>query len=212
MEESRLKPMVDGYNETLFNELYQKTENLRYKLAMQIDHRRFGVDREEILSWFSVKFIFAYNKYCKKYNKDVLLGHLIRALQFFKYRIIKSAYTVKYSQNIVEFEGNEHNDYFYEEPENNYQNHYYMVLCDYMKSKLSDNAYFLLQLQINPPHYIIKRLNEEKIDTLHKIPNDLVLEYFDMGYCEESNRYIETLKAEIKNTIALAKKHFRESN
>lgn len=208
MEEQRLKPMVEDYNPELFNELYKKTEGLRRNLASGIDARRFGVDHEEILSWFTVKFIFAYNKYCKKYNKDVLLGHMIKSMQFFKCRIIKAAYTVKFSQSIVEYEGNEHNNILLDDPREE-RDFYYEKLTIFMKNNLSDNAYMLLQLQLNPPPYILRRLNEKGIPTIHKIPDDLVAEYFDLGNSSKAFRYINDFKKEINNAILLAKTHFR---
>lgn len=208
MEESRLTPMVEGYDPAMFNRLYQKTEALRRKLAKGIDHRRFGVDNEEIISWFTVKFIFAYNKYCKKYNEDILLGHMIRAMQFMKCRIIKSAYTVKYSQSIVEYTGNE--PHGIDDPLED-REYYYEKLMTFMKINLSDNAYMLLQLQLNPPPYILRRLTEKSITTIQKIPDELIAEYFDLGFSDEAFKYVEALKKEIKQAIGIAKCEFRQS-
>lgn len=213
MEESRLKPMVADYNPQLFEKLYAKTEGLRRKLASGIDHRRFGVDNDEILSWFTVKFIFAYNKYCKKYNEDILLGHMIRAMQFFKCRIIKSAYTVKYSQSMVEFTGQEHNNLLVHNPDPIDDNHerYYNLAVNYLRDSLSDNAYTLLQLQINPPPYILRRLTEKSIGNIHKIPDELIAEYFDLGFTDRTYKYISGLKKEIKQGISNARYHFTVS-
>lgn len=197
--------MVADYNPQLFEELYNKTEALRRKLASGIDHRRFGVDNEEILSWFTVKFIYAYNKYVHAYDPNILLGHMIRAMQFFKCRIIKAAYTVKYSQSIVEFTGNEkvatHNPH--EE-----KDFYYDKMMGFMKKNLSDNAYCLLQLQINPPPYVLRRLSEKSITSIHKIPDEVIAEYLDLGLSSETYKYLESLKKEIKGVTSAAKMHF----
>lgn len=208
MEESRLTPMVEGYDQEMFNRLYQKTEGLRRTLARGIDHRRFGVDNEEIISWFSVKFIFAYNKYCKKYNEDILLGHMIRAMQFMKCRIIKAAYTVKYSQSIVEYTGNE--PHGIDDPLED-REYYYEKLMKFMRINLSDNAYMLLQLQLNPPPYILRRLKEKSIGSIHKIPDELIAEYFDLGFSTDAYRYVKALNLEIKQAIAIAKCEFKRS-
>ena len=96
METHRLKPMPTGYDEQLFNSLYKATEKLRNKLVYGIDNRRFGVEPAEIKSWFDVKFIYVFTKYYPKYsNPEVLKAHLINALQLFKYRILRKAYTVE---------------------------------------------------------------------------------------------------------------------
>lgn len=207
MEEQRLKPMVENYNPDLFKEIYSKTEGLRRKLAKGIDHRRFGVDNEEILSWFTVKFIYAYNKYVHQYNKDILLGHMIRAMQFFKCRLIKAAYTVKYSQSIIEFTGSEVKEV--ENPFEETREFYYEEAISFLKKHLSDNAYMLLQLQINPPPYILTRLKDTGSSWGHKIPDDLIAEYFDLDLDNKSLEYISGLKKEIKRAINSARGHFQ---
>lgn len=207
MEEQRLRPMVENYNPQLFNTIYQKTEGLRRKLASGIDHRRFGVDNDEILSWFTVKFIFAYNKYVHQYDEDVLLGHMIKAMQFFKIRIIKAAYTVKYSQTIVEFVGNENLEVY--DPLNDHREYYYQKMVTFMKANLSDNAYMLLQLQLNPPPYIINRVKEKPKGGIHKIPDQLIAEYFDLGSCRKALKYIDSLEKEIEQYTLIARHHFK---
>lgn len=207
MEEQRLKPMVANYDPVLFEELYQKTDALRRSLARGIDHRRFGVDNEEILSWFTVKFIYAYNKYVHKYDRDVLLGHMIRAMQFMKCRIIKAAYTVKNSQSFVEYTGNEIQPI--DDPRED-REYLYEKCMRFMRTNLSDNAYMLLQLQINPPPYILRRLTE-KSGSIHKIPDELIAEYFDLGFSNEAIRYVGSLKNEIKQVTLIAKGYFRQS-
>ena len=62
MEHHRLKPM-GNYPVELFNSLYAQTHGLRRKLASQIDASKFGVDYQEVLSWFDVKFLFIFSKY-----------------------------------------------------------------------------------------------------------------------------------------------------
>ena len=54
MEENRLKQMPENYDRAVFESIYSKTKNLRNKLAYGIDARRFGVDQDEIKSWFDV--------------------------------------------------------------------------------------------------------------------------------------------------------------
>lgn len=209
MEENRLKPMLAEYNPELFNDIYQKTEGLRRKLAGGIDHRRFGVDYDEVLSWFTVKFIYAYNKYYPKFKDkpDVFKGHMIKAMQFMKCRILRAAYTVKFSQDIVQFDGTSHDEIIEPFQPSPYE-FFSEKLRKYMKSNLSDNAYLLFQLQLHPPRYIIARLTEKGQHDIHKIPDELIAEYFDLGFSNKTYAYIETLKREIKQYVGSAKTYF----
>lgn len=191
----------------VFNNIYQNTEGLRRKLASQIDWRRFGVDYNEGLAWFDVKFIFVFNKYYNKHTEEVLKGHIIKAMQLFKYRILRGAYTIKYSQSIVPLSGFEEG--IADELEN--KSYHMDLLYDYLKNIISDNAFILLQTQLNPPPYIIYRLREKGLESLHKIPDDVLLEYFDLGDCSRAYKYLATLKKEIKQGIAHCKVHFRAS-
>lgn len=209
MELHRLKPMVENYDVSLFNELYSKTESLRRKLSSEINPHRFGLTSDDILSWFDDKFIYAFNKYSLVHGKEVLLGHIINALSFMKCRILRAAYTQKYSQQIINLENPATiSDQFIEE--GNTASFYYEKLERYMKSILSDNAFYLLQIQLNPPPYIMHRLNpgadSKKLD---KISNELVMEYFDIPINKKTLKYILGLKEEIKKGIELAKRHFR---
>lgn len=210
MEENRLTPMIEGYDPKVFNKLYSKTDNLRRKLTSEIDHRRFGLSYEDILSWFDVKFIFAFNKYYDKYNEDILLGHLIRSLQFFKQRILRSAYTQKYSQSIVQVESIiTLEDSLTENHPGDESNHDYAgELKEFMKSHLSANAYELLDVQLNPPPYILSKLNTHRDANLQKIPDEILLDYFDLGVSDRAYKYLGNLKKEIRNTINYAKLHF----
>jgi hypothetical protein len=206
MEENRLKPMVK-HDPRVFNNIYKNTEGLRRKLASEIDCRRFGVDYTEVLSWFDVKFIFVFNTYYNEHNEDVLKGHIIKGLQMFKYRILRGAYTVKYSQSIVPLDGFEKD--IPDEIEN--KSYHMDLLYSYLQNIISDNAFILLQTQLNPPPYIIYRLRELGVPSLHKIPDEVLLEYFDLGNCPRAYKYLATLKKEIKQGIAHCKVHFRAS-
>lgn len=208
MEESRLKPMRANYDVTLFNTLYAKTKNLRRKLASEIDHSRFGVCHEDIISWFDVKFIYVFNNYCENKNEDVLLGFLINSLRTFKCRILRKAYTAQYSQHIIStdqvlsFEEN------LSEEQSKPKDIYYTSLMKFMKDHLSDNAYALLEVQLNPPPYIITRQIENSNERIHKIPDQLLLEYFDLGFGAKSYIYLASLKKEIKKASNYAKEYF----
>jgi len=216
MEEHRLKPMVK-HDPKIFNELYERTELLKRKLASQIDHRRFGVDNSEIISWFDVKFIFIFNKYYSRFNKDVLLGHLINGLKLFKCRILRSAYTFKYTQSIVSFE-----PYHYENDTSlSYQSlnytsesfdyESYQKARDFMQGTLSREAYYLFLLELNPPPFIIKEMEAMGLNNRKKIPADILVKYFELGNSDDSYKYINNLRKEIKDGVSKARINFSKS-
>lgn len=204
MEENRLKPMVEGYDPLLFEDLYNQTKALRRKLASQIDSARFGVDTSEILSWFDVKFIYIFNKYYKKYadKPEVLKGHLIKGMQFFKCRILRMAYSQKALSQLKTIELSDYEEFEFvqiEEPEiHSNKDYLYNLAIDYMKKNLSENAFELLNIQLNPPPYILNKLFEEGVDNTNKIPNSIIADYFELGTDEKALKYINALKREIK--------------
>jgi hypothetical protein len=202
LEVSRLKPMAPDYDEQLFNRLYSETKPLRIKLAKGIDCRRFGLFFDDILSFFDVKFIFVFNKH---YNEppEKLKAFIINALTNFKQRILRAAYTMKFSQNIVSFEEICTNEDFVEEK--SYRDHYYEKMMTFMRCKLSDNAYTLLEVQLNPPPYILRKINPGKDKGLQKIPDHVLLEYFDLGQGVNAYKLLGRLRKEIRQAIHQAK-------
>lgn len=203
MEEHRLKPLPADLDLQLFEEIYRKTKDLRKKLASQIDHRRFGVERADILAWFDTKFIFAFNKY-RNEKPEILKAFIIRTLQFFKNRILRASYTQKNSVNRdkVDIE-----DCYYEKETHispSFSDHETLLNLTnaYLKDHLSKDAYLVLQCELCPPPYILQRLSEKERTT--KIPSKLISEY--LGF---NNSYIYRLKQEISAGVNDAKDHFR---
>lgn len=204
MEENRLKPMAVGYDEKLFNTLYKEITPLKRKLAHQIDCRRFGVPYEDILSFFDIKFLFCFNKHHNE-PPEKLKAYLINSLQRFRYRIMRAAYTQKYSQSIVSLEDSPELDISYDENDRDY---YYEQLMVFMEENISPNALLILQIQLNPPPFIIERINIDKDKPLQKIPDSLLLEYLSLGSGDNAMRYLKKLKKEIKEAIHSAKLKF----
>lgn len=212
-ELNRLKPMPEVYDKSLFNKLYGKTENLRKKLARQIDPNRFGVTYEDILAAFDVKFIFVFEKNHER-SENELTARMLNALQNFKCRILRSAYTIKYSQKIMQVENVlTLEDYLMEDhPVNSSsQNNYFNEMMDFMKNYLSDNAYSILEIKLNPPPYIQSKLNMTPDSNIQKIPDHIILDYFGLGTGKKAYKYLNTLKKEISNAVNCAKAHFSNS-
>lgn len=206
MEEHRLKEMSDDYDVALFNELYKKTAALRKKLAYEIDARKFGLETKDIQSWFDVKFIFTFQKYQGKMGPDLLKGYLINALRMFRYRIMKTSYSgtmeLHNTVDITEL-------YDYEnlmiENQGSAQELFLNVALEFMEKNLSQEAYLLLKLQLNPPEYILSRMKKKN----SPIPAKLLAEYFGEDLTSEAQSHFNNLLKEIERITTKAKEYFR---
>lgn len=204
MEEQRLKPMSENYDKALFNSLYQQTEKLRNKLAHNIDNNRFKVDKDEIKSWLDIKFIFVFNKYYGKMDNETLKGHIIKALMIYQYKIMRRSYSPKWNmQNHINFEDRESlvpivgadikEETLFKES-----------AIAYMKKNLPPEAYTILQIDLYPPYYIIRKLQEENINNIQKIPARIISEY--LGW--ENPTRVNKFRNLIKKVITEANEYF----
>lgn len=213
MELHRLQTMKEGYSEDLFNKLYEETKPLRKKLVRQIDPRYYGVSSDIIESWFDDKFIFVFNKYFDNKDPQLLRGFIINALQTFKYRILRKAYNkegVFYSSNI-QLEGESQLiNIIPDSSLMSVDDTFYNLALEFMKERLSDNAYLLLQVQLDPPPYILSRIKNHN----SRLPNDLLAEFLglDMGSTSNTDRYLRTLKREITEATKSAKTFFENKD
>jgi len=185
-----------------FNDFYQRTQHLRLRLAFQIDHRRLGVTKDIILSWFDDKFIFVYNKYYE-IEPERLLGYIINSLRLYKNRILKKAYQGNVYQNMVELEGESKiiNTIANPEPEEDIR---LEQAKNFLKTKLSEDAFFILTLELNPPPFIMWRIKNRN----QRIPSRVITEYIDLGYSKNAINYVIQLRKEIQEAIIIAKKYF----
>jgi len=185
-----------------FNDFYQRTQHLRLRLAFQIDHRRLGVTKDIILSWFDDKFIFVYNKYYE-IEPERLLGYIINSLRLYKNRILKKAYQGNVYQNMVELEGESKiiNTIANPEPEEDIR---LEQAKNFLKTKLSEDAFFILTLELNPPPFIMWRIKNPN----QRIPSRVITEYIDLGYSKNAINYVIQLRKEIQEAIIIAKKYF----
>lgn len=205
MEIHRLKQMKDGYPEQLFNSLYNSTSELRKSLAYQIDNRRYGVTKDIILSWFDDKFIFVFNKYYDTMDEDTLRGFIINSLRTFKMRILRKAYShdSEFYISHVELEGDSNNINRIKEEAPLDDNDLERVIT-FLKSKLSKEAFTVLQIQLNPPPYILSKLKKSN----SHIPNNLILEYLNLVSTPSNKRFISNVRKEIEEVIGSAKSYF----
>lgn len=205
MELHRLKEMPENYSVDLFNRLYSETKQLRKKLAWEIDHRRYGVTKDIIESWFDDKFIHVFNKHCHEHNPNVLKGFIISSLQRYKYRILREAYSKKAElyTNTIELEG-EYNMINYIPDREDIPNSelFFGLVLEFFKKNLNDEAYVLLQLQLNPPPFILSKIKKSN----SPIPTKLILEFFGLDNIPKNIKYIKSLRKDIANAIEKARK------
>lgn len=204
-ESNRLNLMPENYDKALFEEIYKETKALRKKLAFEIDARKFGVDQKEILSWFDVKFIFAFNKY---YGDPRLKGYIINSLKTYKLRIVKNSYQKQYQVNDT-VDINESFDLSYDEPEN-YNLHLLEVVQSYFRNRLTPDAMLLWEIELNYPPYILDRLtNQEDTKKIPKASDELILEYLGIEFTEHNVSYLKELRKDIKDITNRAKEYFQ---
>jgi hypothetical protein len=210
MEIHRLKPMKEGYDQKLFNRLYKETEPLRRSLVYQVNPRRFGVTSDIIFSWFDDKFIWVFNKYADQITPDQLKGRMINSLATFKFRILRRAYskTNIYANEIDilrldDFDASIAN-IIPDKTEIGNHELFLELALNYLKKNLCDDALLILQLDLNPPPYIMDKMVNPKT----KIPAKLIAEYLDLDLCQDSISFINDLRKEIKYWINEAKEYF----
>lgn len=191
--------MVEGYDQKVFKSIYENTDKLRRKLAWQIDCRRFGVDQNEILSWFDVKFLHTFNRYYGKMDNDRLKAYIINSLQFFKQRILRFSYSKKAQvHNTSPIEDAPHQmmivDYEYAESK---------VLLgyalDFIKPRCTVDSFRVLQIELNPPLYILAHPKYSNT----KIPSNLIADY--LGWGDDGVRRVNKARKEIKELIPTVK-------
>jgi len=210
MEEHRLTEMKPGYDEKLFNELYEKTTPLKRRLAGSISAGKLGVDYDEILSWFDVKFIYVFNKYFETKSPEVLKGFLLNSLSMFRNRILKVAYSEKNSVYRDTLELDEVNNlesltYSEREPHTEF---YLNKAMSFITEKISDDSLLVLQIDLDPPLYIKERMERMGKKVTNKIPSYLVADYLSLGKDKEAVNYINELRREYREATQLAKEHF----
>lgn len=210
MELHRLGELPPNFDSKLFNKLYKETQGLRVNLANRIDHRRYGVSKDIILSWFDDKFIFVFNKYMGERDEKHLKHSIINALSLFKCRILRKAYSGEseiYSNTISLVSTEEEKDIFDVIPiedEINNEDLFLELALSFMKKKLNEDAYLLLEVQINPPQFILDRVRSK-----FNITTKVLVEYFDLPDVKESYRYIDSLKQSIAYYTNEAREYFK---
>lgn len=208
MELHRLSPMQD-YDREVFNELYTSLLPLRNKLAYGIDHRLFGVTQQEIKSWFDDKFLYVFNKYYGQDDTGVLKGKLINSLKFFSTKILKKHYQYNnynlYNDMISLDEAPVH--IIPDESEMDNKSLILNLVMEFMKERLTEEAYLIFSLELNPPSYIASRLNNIQ----QRIPSKLLAQYLDLSIDSKSISKLNRLRRDIKKHLEIAIQYFQQN-
>ncbi len=211
MEHHRLKPM-GNYPVELCEQLYKQTHGLRRKLASQIDPRKFGVDYQEVLSWFDVKFLFVFTKYWQT-EPERLLGYIISGLTTYKRRILMNSYQNKWKDyaNKLDVDDMWDNPVKDDDSETAQRREFYMNHIDsFMKDNLSDDAYLLLNLQLIPPPFITDKMRSMGLKPTSAIPTDLIVDYLELEPNNSSTSYINGLRMELKAAQQKCTSHYKQ--
>jgi len=205
MELHRLKPMQTGYDEDLFNELYEKTKYLRKSLVYQIDTRRFGVTQEEVYSWFDDKFIYVFNKYYGEKKPDILLGFLINSLKQFKNRVLRKAYQEGIYANVIRWDETELINIISDEREPEDRTVLVDLINEFFKKRLTHEAYLIFSVELNPPPYIIDKVAHSN----SKIPAWLIADYLGWPDTKYTLKLINKFRKEVEKVTLEAKAYFQ---
>lgn len=207
MELHRLKEMQDDYDEELFNKIYKDCSKLMDKLTFGINPLYYGVTTDIIRSWFDDKFIYVYNKYYGEMSDKSLKSHIIKALQQFRCRILRGAYTQHSEKNIemIRLDDEEYQRYNMDviddiEPE--VDEELLAKVKDFMKQTLSEDAYFLFNLQLNPPPMVLsneKETLDEKWASFLGLPQE-----------ESTYIYFDNLREEISRGTKRCRNKFKD--
>jgi len=129
-------------------------------------------------------------------------------LKTFKFRMLRQAYS-KYNiyNNEVHLEG-EHNLINIIPLEDEISDHelFLELALKYLKKNLCDDAFLILQIELNPPPFFLESVSPNK-----KIPAKLIAEYLDLDQDPDGVSYIKDLRSEIDYWVNEARFHFNDT-
>ena len=214
MDEShRLVAMKDGYDPLLFNRIHKEVRPLINKLAYGIDHRRFGVEHQDIVSAFEIKLLYSFNKYIKTANEQYVKGFVIRSLQLYSNRLISQSYADKFATHpsdidIVELY--DETQIQIDECNHSEQECLLRKATQFLRRVLSDNEFLILQVELNPPPYIVKEMEDLGKSLNTKIPNEVIADFLGMSG-KAAIDFVRECRVNIAKAIELARRVFQNN-
>lgn len=201
----RLKDFNQSYNVELFNKLYKNMRPLMKRLAKQVDPKRFNVTSDIILSYFSDKFVYVFNKYQAEYDEEHLKAALLSSLTTFKNRLLRNAYTeaAEMNQQISSLEDlfEDSKELVDDSEEAQLKEERLRLVTDYLKEHLSPDAYLIWEVQMDPPEYILERLKTDH----SRISALLLLDFFGLPRTKSNSNWISEMRKDIEYWVERAK-------
>ena len=193
MEENRLSERSPEFNEGIFNKLFNELQPLRKKLASEVNPKLFNVHYNDVVSFFDIKFLFVYNKYCAEYDENRMKATLINSLKTYKFRLLRQSQTLK---NSVNTNSSSLEELVLDIPDQQTEvNELLSDVMSYMKQNLSQEAWEIFRIEIEPPLYIINRLIYRGYNK--SIPLEVLADYLGLTTDEEYRR-LERIRKQIR--------------
>ena len=79
---------------------------------------------------------------------------------------------------------------------------------DYLKSILSEDAYTVLQVELQRPQWIVDYMEDRGCKPNASIPNNIIADYLGFPKGQAYIQYVGELRKEIKRGISLSAEYF----
>lgn len=192
----RLKPMQE-YDQEVFDRIYKVCKPVIKNLTRQIDCKRYNVTPDIISSYFWDKVLYVFNKYYGTCEEEHLKARVLASLTTFKSKLLRYAYgdAAEYNQSLFKLDDLFDNDKELEDDSDSEKAKSEMLkmMYDYMKSKLSSDAYLLFEVLMTPPPFIKERLIKSS-----RITNLMLIEFFELPKTAGSMSYLAELRQDIQ--------------
>lgn len=203
----RLKPMQKDYDKKLFMKLYKLVKPVIGNMVRGIDARRYNVPSDIIRDQFYDKMLYVFNKYYGKVSEEHLKANILRALTTYKSHLLKYAYNERseFNQSLRSFEDLFDKDKELMDNEEEYllKEEMFNKVHEYMKEKLSLDAWLVWECITTPPPYI------EENAKFGKITNILLAEFLGLPKNRPSVKYIGELRYDIQYWMERAGKEIK---
>ena len=123
---------------------------------------------------------------------------------------MRSSYQAKYHNHAHQLDISELYNYddIIEEPSKSINEEELEKVLTFMKGKLNNDAILILEIELNPPDYILEHLKDLGKKPNQKIPHEVIADYLGYGRSQNVIEYIKDLRSEIKYVMGLAKSFF----
>lgn len=192
-----------------FERLYKLCRPLVRRLSKEVDARRYQLTSDIIRDYFWDKFMYVYSKYEAEYDDEHLKASLLSALQTYKNKLLRSAYSrqSEFYQTLTSFEDlfDDSKEFIDDTEEARIKEAQYIAYHQYLEKELTPDEYLLYKVQVNPPPYFYSRMKEShgKLSILH------LIDYFELPRNRKSQVLITQMRNKIRYTLKRAETELR---